>query len=152
MGTEIFKIEEEMTEKLKPKLGNPSLTAHNKYSLIIFTILWCIWVLGLNTSGKRYKINFLKCLTTSGFIFSVISSLILKISVAIEEQISWIFQNTPNFSILDDFILKVVIAIFLLTDTLFMFSRHLCEKFWKIIFHSLLHKKEHFYMLVPIFF
>ena len=45
-------------------------------------------------------------------------------------------------------ILKVVIAIFLLRDTLFMFSRHLCQKFRKIIFHSLLHKKEHFYMLV----
>ena len=59
MGTEIFKIEEEMTEKLKPKLGNPSLTAHNKYSLIIFTILCCIWVLGLNTSGKDTKLIFL---------------------------------------------------------------------------------------------
>ena len=59
MGTEIFKIEEEMTEKLKPKLGNPSLTAHNKYSLIIFTILCCIWVLGLNTSGKDTKLFFL---------------------------------------------------------------------------------------------
>ena len=43
---------------LNPKLGNPSLTAHNKYSLIIFTILCCIWVLGLNTSGQRYKIFF----------------------------------------------------------------------------------------------
>ena len=55
----IFKIEKEMTEKLKPKLDNPSLTAHNKYSLIIFTILYCIWVLGLNTSGKDTKLIFL---------------------------------------------------------------------------------------------
>ena len=25
MGTELFKIEEEMTEKMRPKVGNPSL-------------------------------------------------------------------------------------------------------------------------------
>ena len=62
MGTEIFKIEEEMTEKLKPKLGNPSLTAHSKYSLIIFTILWCIWVSGYKFNffmSSNFRLNFL---------------------------------------------------------------------------------------------
>ena len=42
-------------------------------------------------------------LATSGFIFSSISSSILKISVPIMKQISWIFQNTPRFCILDEF-------------------------------------------------
>ena len=37
MGTEIFKIEEEMTEKMKPKVANPlqklaEFTAHNMHS------------------------------------------------------------------------------------------------------------------------
>ena len=38
MGTEIFKIEEEMTEKMKPKVANPplqksaELTAHSMHS------------------------------------------------------------------------------------------------------------------------
>ena len=42
-------------------------------------------------------------LATLSFIFSVISYSILKISVPIWLQISWIFQNTPNFCILDEF-------------------------------------------------
>ena len=52
---------------------------------------------------QGYKIIFFKCQATIGFIFLVITSSILKISVAVEQQISWIFQNTPNFLILDDF-------------------------------------------------
>ena len=45
MGTEIFKIEEEMTEKLKPKVANPPLQkwaeffAPNTHSLILLAIL-----------------------------------------------------------------------------------------------------------------
>ena len=42
-------------------------------------------------------------LATLGFIFSVISSSILKISVPIMQQISRTFQNTPNICILDEF-------------------------------------------------
>ena len=45
MGTEIFKIEEEMTEKMKPKVANPPLkkwaefSAHTILSLILLAIL-----------------------------------------------------------------------------------------------------------------
>ena len=45
MGTEIFKIEEEMTEKMKPKVANPpfkklaEFSAHNMHSLILLAIL-----------------------------------------------------------------------------------------------------------------
>ena len=45
MGTEIFKIEEVMTEKMKPKVANPPLkkwsefSAHNTHSLIFIAIL-----------------------------------------------------------------------------------------------------------------
>ena len=45
MGTEIFKIEEEMTEKMKPKVANPPLkkwaefSAHTIHSLILLAIL-----------------------------------------------------------------------------------------------------------------
>ena len=45
IGTEIFKIEEEMTEKMKPKVANPPLRkwaeffAPNTHSLILLAIL-----------------------------------------------------------------------------------------------------------------
>ena len=45
IGTEIFKIEEEMTEKMKPKVANPPLKkwsefcSHNTHSLILIAIL-----------------------------------------------------------------------------------------------------------------
>ena len=45
MGTEIFKIEEEMTEKMKPKVANPpfqkwaEFSARNTHSLILLAIL-----------------------------------------------------------------------------------------------------------------
>ena len=45
MGTEIFKIEEEMTEKMKPKVANPpskrwaEFFAHTIHSLILLAIL-----------------------------------------------------------------------------------------------------------------
>ena len=45
MGTEIFKIEEVMTEKMKPKVANPPLkelsefSAYNTHSLILIAIL-----------------------------------------------------------------------------------------------------------------
>ena len=45
MGTDIFKIEEEMTEKMKPKVANPpfqklaEFSAHNMHSLILLAIL-----------------------------------------------------------------------------------------------------------------
>ena len=90
---------------------------------------------------QGYKIIFLKCQATIGFIFLVITSSILKISVAVEQQISRIFQNTPNFLILDDF--HSIYCHFLIKGHP-VFSRHLYEKIKeKIIFHSLLHKKEH---------
>ena len=44
MGTEIFKIEEVMTEKMKPKVANPPLkelsefSAYNTHSLILIAI------------------------------------------------------------------------------------------------------------------
>ena len=45
MGTEIFKIEGEMTEKMKPQVVNPpsvkraEFSAHNTHSLILLAIL-----------------------------------------------------------------------------------------------------------------
>ena len=45
ISTEIFKIEEEMTKKMKPKVANPPLkklsefSAYNTHSLILIAIL-----------------------------------------------------------------------------------------------------------------
>ena len=45
MGSEIFKIEEKMTEKMKPQFANPFIqkwtefSAHTMHSLILFKIL-----------------------------------------------------------------------------------------------------------------
>ena len=46
---------------------------------------------------------FQRGLTTFGLIFSVISSSILQISVPIMWQSPWIFQNTPNICIMNEF-------------------------------------------------
>ena len=65
MGIEIFKIDEEMTEKMKPKVANPPL---NKladillsiyiHRLILSAILEGNMVLELGTSGQGYKTTF----------------------------------------------------------------------------------------------
>ena len=36
MGTEIFKIEEETTEKMKPKVSNPPYTLKNRLNIGVF--------------------------------------------------------------------------------------------------------------------
>ena len=64
MGTEIFNIEEEMTEKMKHKVTNPPLkkstefTAHNIHWLILSAILEGVMVLELDTSGQGCKTTF----------------------------------------------------------------------------------------------
>ena len=69
--------------------------------------------------------------------------------MAVEQQISWIFQNTPNFLILDDF--HSIYCHFLIKGHP-VFSRHLYEKIKeKIIFHSLLHKKEHVRTIICLY-
>ena len=70
VGTEIFKIEEEITEKMKLKVANPpskNLNGWEDQSMYIESGEFCPFLEG----------------ATSGFIFLVISSSILKISVPI---------------------------------------------------------------------
>ena len=126
MGTEIFKIEEEMTEKMKPKVANPPpkmgriLCSHYTFTdplsnslgpygpstchirprvqnYLYFTFYQCVEQVLLSLQVMKMQriikgvhnvssefCQFLEGgLATLGFIFSVISSSILKISVPI---------------------------------------------------------------------
>ena len=59
MGTEIFKIEEEITEKMKPEVANPppkmGRILHSQYTLIdpFFRALWSL-NLTHQAKGKNY--------------------------------------------------------------------------------------------------
>ena len=85
MGTEIFKIEEEMTQKMKPKVANP-LSKNGQNSLLLLSLQVMKMqrdIKGVHIVSSEFCRFFGGGLATLGFIFSVISSSILKISVPI---------------------------------------------------------------------
>ena len=59
MGTEIFKIEEEMTEKMKPEVANPppkmGRILHSQYTLI-YPFFRALWSLILTHQAKGTKL------------------------------------------------------------------------------------------------
>ena len=80
MGTEIFKIEEEMTEKMKPKVANPP-SKNGQNSLLSIYIDWssqpcfrALWSLNLTHQAKGTKLPLLYLLPMCGTGFAFIAS------------------------------------------------------------------------------
>ena len=80
MGTEIFKIEEEMTEKMKPKVANPP-SKNGQNSLLSIYIDWssqpcfrALWFLNLTYQAKGTKLPLLYLLPMCGTGFAFIAS------------------------------------------------------------------------------
>ena len=80
MGTEIFKIEEEMTEKMKPEVANP-LSQNGQNSLLSIYIdlssqpfFRALWSLNLTHQAKDTKLPLLFLLPMCGTNFAFIAS------------------------------------------------------------------------------
>ena len=80
MGTEIFKIEEEMTEKMKPEVANPP-SKNGQNSLLSICIDWssqpffrALWSLNSTHQAKGAKLPLLYLLPRCGTSFAFIAS------------------------------------------------------------------------------
>ena len=77
MGTAIFKIEEEMTQKMKPEVANPppkmGRILHSQYTLID-PFFRALWSLNLKHQAKGTKLPLLYLLPMCGTSFGFIAS------------------------------------------------------------------------------